>query len=69
MKDLDQLVRSDWESLHMIGRIAQKLGVKKGQTITARIDEMIDVVQGAYSIKEPTPELTAALNRLNRSIP
>lgn len=68
MKPLHELVKEEWEALHLIGRISIKLGVKKGQTITQRIDEMIDVIQSCYSVEVQPPEMVEALNRLHKSI-
>lgn len=66
MSPLHELVKEEWEALYLLGRIARKLGVKKGQTITQRIDEMIDVIQSCYSIEVQPPQMTEALNILNR---
>jgi hypothetical protein len=68
MKPLHELVKEDWAALYLLGRISRKLGTKKGQTITQRIDEMIDVIQSCYSVKEQPLEMVEALNKLNRSI-
>ena len=68
MKPLHELIKEEWEALHLIGRISIKLGVKKGQTITQRIDEMIDVIQSCYSVEVQPPGMVEALNKLHKSI-
>lgn len=68
MKNLHELMKEDWDALYLIGRIARKLGIKKGQTIDHRLDEILDVVQSCYSVKEQPPEMVEALNKLNRSV-
>ena len=66
MADLEKFEREDWEAMYLLGRISQKLGVKKGQTITGRIGEVIDVVQSCYAVTDQPAQMTEALNRLNR---
>lgn len=68
MNDLEKLVRSDWDALHLLGRIALKLGVKKNQTITHRIDEMIDVINATHHVETPPKELTEARDKFYKQI-
>ncbi len=68
MSQLHELIKEEWEALYLLGRIARKLGIKKGQTITQRIDEILDVVQSCYSVKDQSPEMVEALNKLHRSV-
>lgn len=57
----------DWDAIYLIGRIAHKVQPKKGQSITARIDELIDLYNAAHLVKDPPPELQQALDNLHRT--